>query len=70
MYLKKGNQQQKIGVIFYHDDVTKEEEWKKVVTSTSTVEIYGRLDGLVNNAGIAADAAGTPIEYESLKNFQ
>lgn len=58
----------KIGGIFYRHDVTKEDDWKKIVAST--IKMYGRLDGLVNNAGIATGAPGTPIELETLENFE
>lgn len=38
-------------VIALHHDVTSEQGWIDVIAKT--VETYGRLDGLVNNAGIA-----------------
>ena len=37
--------------LFLHLDVTVEEEWQKVINTT--VSRYGRLDVLVNNAGIS-----------------
>jgi NAD(P)-dependent dehydrogenase (short-subunit alcohol dehydrogenase family) len=37
--------------IALHQDVTSEDVWKQVIAKT--VDTYGRLDGLVNNAGIA-----------------
>ena len=39
-----------IGGRFHHHDVTSGQEWAAVVADT--LETYGRLDGLVNNAGI------------------
>ncbi|MBD2858561.1 glucose 1-dehydrogenase [Spongiibacter sp. KMU-158] len=38
--------------LFIRHDVTSEEDWKKVVQTT--VETFGRLDVLVNNAGMMA----------------
>ncbi|MBP2329464.1 3alpha(or 20beta)-hydroxysteroid dehydrogenase [Kibdelosporangium banguiense] len=54
--------------LFLHHDVTSEDDWKSVVDAT--VERYGRVDGLVNNAGIATGAPGTPIENETLESFE
>ncbi|MEU8362713.1 SDR family NAD(P)-dependent oxidoreductase [Nonomuraea sp. NPDC048882] len=42
----------KIQSLFLRHDVTSQDDWKSVVEAT--VERYGRVDGLVNNAGIAA----------------
>src|SRR5215467_4495008 len=36
---------------FFHHDVTKEEDWSKVIDDT--LAAFGRLDVVVNNAGIA-----------------
>ena len=39
-----------VGGTYIHHDVTSEDEWSEVVTRT--VELYGGLDVLINNAGI------------------
>ncbi|MBV7696635.1 SDR family NAD(P)-dependent oxidoreductase [Streptomyces sp. TRM70350] len=39
-----------IGARYVHLDVSREEQWSAAVTATK--EAYGRIDGLVNNAGI------------------
>ena len=41
-----------IGATYFHLDVASDEQWASVVGAT--VERHGRLDGLVNNAGIFA----------------
>ncbi|MGP4104751.1 glucose 1-dehydrogenase [Nonomuraea sp. KM90] len=51
--------------LFLRHDVTSEDDWKSVVEAT--VEHFGRVDGLVNNAGIAA---GAPLESETLERFE
>ncbi|WP_268808626.1 glucose 1-dehydrogenase [Nonomuraea solani] len=50
---------------FIAHDVTSEEQWAAVVAET--LETYGRIDGLVNNAGIAITL---PIEQQSLNDFE
>ncbi|MEZ7128362.1 glucose 1-dehydrogenase [Nonomuraea sp. AD125B] len=54
-----------IGGRFLPHDVTDEERWAAVVART--VEEFGRLDGLLNNAGIATAVA---IEQQSLPEFE
>ncbi|MBP2329438.1 3alpha(or 20beta)-hydroxysteroid dehydrogenase [Kibdelosporangium banguiense] len=51
--------------VFLQHDVTSEDDWQSVVAAT--VERYGRVDGLVNNAGVAT---GSPIESETLEQFE
>lgn len=50
---------------FYRADVSKEEDVKALINYAVT--IYGRLDGLVNNAGIAAD--NRPVHEYSIEEF-
>ena len=50
--------------LFLHLDVTREEDWNAAVAAT--VERFGRLDALVNNAGIAEAA---PLEEMSLESY-
>jgi 3alpha(or 20beta)-hydroxysteroid dehydrogenase len=54
-----------IGGVFLHHDVTSEEDWQAVVDAT--VGRYGRVDGLVNNAGVGSWSL---IEDETLANFE
>ena len=44
-----------IGGTFIHHDVTSEVEWATVVART--IELYGAIDVLINNAGIYADSS-------------
>ncbi|MER6947740.1 glucose 1-dehydrogenase [Nonomuraea sp. NPDC000554] len=50
---------------FVPHDVTKPGDWGEVVATVT--EAYGRLDGLVNNAGIAVQG---PLERQSLEEFE
>ncbi|MFF5444759.1 glucose 1-dehydrogenase [Streptomyces sp. NPDC012888] len=50
---------------FLKHDVTSEAEWQAALDHA--VAEFGRLDGLVNNAGIAT---GTPLEHESVDHFR
>lgn len=52
--------------IYVHLDVTKADEWEAVVARAE--EHFGRLDGLVNNAGVTA--SGTKVDEEPLETFQ
>ncbi|MFI7009934.1 glucose 1-dehydrogenase [Streptomyces sp. NPDC050145] len=50
---------------YVHLDVTSEEEWQAAVSYTAAE--FGRVDGLVNNAGIST---GMPFETESVERFR
>lgn len=52
--------------LFVRLDVTDAQSWERVVAQTE--EHFGRLDGLVNNAGVTA--SGTPVVDEPLDTFQ
>lgn len=52
--------------LFLHLDVTDEKNWESVVAAAE--DHFGRIDGLVNNAGISA--SGTPVAEESLETFR
>jgi 3alpha(or 20beta)-hydroxysteroid dehydrogenase len=54
-----------IGGVFLRHDVTSEDDWQAVVDAT--VDRYGRVDGLVNNAGIDSWSL---IENETLEQFE
>jgi 3alpha(or 20beta)-hydroxysteroid dehydrogenase len=54
-----------IGGVYLHQDVTSEDDWQAVVDAT--VDRYGRVDGLVNNAGIDSWSL---IENETLERFE
>lgn len=54
-----------VGGMFLRHDVTSQDDWKAVVDAT--VGRYGRLDGLVNNAGIDSWSL---IEQETLEHFE
>ncbi|MCZ4102522.1 glucose 1-dehydrogenase [Streptomyces sp. SID13666] len=51
---------------YVHLDVSREEDWAAAVAATT--EAFGRLDGLVNNAGILRfnELASTPLEEYQL----
>ena len=53
------------GAIYQHLDVTREEEWATAVAATTAA--FGRLDVLVNNAGIAEAA---PLEQMTLESYR
>ncbi|WP_336204945.1 glucose 1-dehydrogenase [Nonomuraea sp. LPB2021202275-12-8] len=54
-----------VGGRFVEHDVTGEDAWARVVAAV--VEEHGRVDGLVNNAGIATSMA---LEQQSLEEFE
>lgn len=51
---------------FFHADVTSEDDWRELVAFTE--ETFGRVDGLVNNAGVTA--SGQQVVDESLETFR
>ncbi|MFD9910290.1 glucose 1-dehydrogenase [Streptomyces sp. NPDC059063] len=53
------------GSVFLRHDVTSQEDWQAVVEAT--LERHGRVDGLVNNAGIDSWSL---IENESAEQFE
>lgn len=53
------------GALWFKHDVSSETDWQQVVDGT--LDRYGRLDGLVNNAGIALFA---DIETQTLAQFR
>ncbi|MFB4317657.1 glucose 1-dehydrogenase [Actinomadura sp. 21ATH] len=53
------------GGTFHRHDVTSEESWREVVGAV--LKEHGRVDGLVNNAGISSNLV---IERESLEHFE
>ncbi|OPC82974.1 3-alpha-hydroxysteroid dehydrogenase [Embleya scabrispora] len=50
---------------FHRHDVTSQEQWKAVVDFT--VAEFGRVDGLVNNAGVST---GAMFDTETLEHFE
>lgn len=53
---------------YLHHDVTSEAEWQQVVTAT--VDAFGGLDVLVNNAGIAIGGSIVEMELEAWQRQQ
>lgn len=54
-----------VGGLFVRHDVTDRDDWR-AVTETA-LDAYGRIDGLVNNAGIASNAL---LEDETPEHFE
>lgn len=54
-----------VGGLFLHHDVTSEDDWRTVVDTA--LDRYGRVDGLVNNAGTDSWSL---IENETLERFE
>lgn len=59
---------QEVGGVFVRHDVRSEDDWRRAIATT--LECYGKLDVLVNNAGIvlAADIEQTSLEQYRLTN--
>ena len=58
------------GALYVHLDTRSENEWREVVKQI--VEIYGRLDILVNSAGVPGrrpDGTSLPIEKQGLEDW-
>ncbi|HYC05548.1 MAG TPA: glucose 1-dehydrogenase [Azospirillaceae bacterium] len=53
------------GALALGQDVTLEDRWAEVIAET--VSKFGRLDGLVNNAGVGVHK---PVEHTTLEEFQ
>jgi NAD(P)-dependent dehydrogenase (short-subunit alcohol dehydrogenase family) len=51
--------------LYLHHDVAREEDWKSVIART--VKDFGRLDVLVNNAGVGV---GAPPEEQTLEQWR
>jgi len=53
--------------LFVHTDVTSEEDWQRTVAAT--VERFGRLDVLVNNAGLSSSSVRDPLDSEGWRRI-
>ncbi|MFZ4929078.1 SDR family NAD(P)-dependent oxidoreductase [Chryseobacterium sp. Mn2064] len=51
--------------VYFHHDVTKPADWKNVVEQT--IKLFGRIDGLVNNAGIYLPGSIEDVTEETLE---
>ncbi|WP_218040365.1 glucose 1-dehydrogenase [Actinomadura sp. WMMB 499] len=54
-----------VGGVFVRHDVTDRDGWAAV--TAAALEEYGRIDGLVNNAGVSSNAL---LEHETLEHFE
>ena len=52
---------------FVHSDVTSEADWEALITHV--FDTYGRLDVLVNNAGLSSTSQGDEISTEGWRNI-
>ncbi len=53
--------------MFVHTDVTREDDWERVVQATVTR--YGKLDILVNNAGLSSSSVADPLDTEGWRRI-
>lgn len=53
---------------FRHHDVTDEASWQNLIAETE--RDFGRLDGLVNNAGVSGPVPAADIEHETLETWR
>lgn len=51
--------------VYFHHDVTKPSDWKNVLEQT--IKLFGRIDGLVNNAGIYLPGSIEEVTEETLE---
>jgi len=56
------------GIWHMHHDVTKEEDWKRVVDAT--MKLHGRIDILMNNAGVYGSGEPQDIENITLREWR
>lgn len=56
------------GHVFMPHDVSSESEWQRIVADV--LERFGRLDGLVNNAGVIGASPAPDLEHETLEGWR
>ncbi|MEO8559423.1 MAG: SDR family NAD(P)-dependent oxidoreductase, partial [Rhodospirillales bacterium] len=49
-------------------DVSKEDQWQSIIGDT--LKRFGRLDGLVNNAGVSGPVPAADLEHETLETWR
>jgi len=53
---------------FVLHDVSKEDQWQSIIGDT--VKRFGRIDGLVNNAGVSGPVPAADLEHETLETWR